>query len=201
MSNEKIKWYCDNCGLCCINIVVEVDGIHFGAFLLPHEIMLFPRQYVRPMYGVGQKGKTRPRPEYVYAWQNISEPCVYYDTHNRKCKIYDIRPTACKQFPISLTRKGILLHRECPQVKALISENVTITEGQVSGLESEIQAMHFMELYYYSVYVINADAYDLEHTWFYDFRNEKWVKTTKERLVRILKETGRLGGDKVNDGI
>jgi len=186
MVSETYTWNCNRCGECCTKTIADTGLGRYGVFLLPHERFLFPEQYVKPLYGVGIKGKSRPRPKYIYAYQNISEPCGWYEPKLRECMIYDKRPLACREFPLSEHGGGIMLHRECPQVAKLIPEGVTFKPNQLKGFTCELEALKEMVFYFFGLFVTNIPKIDLQCAWAYDLNKDTWVRWTLQELEEFL---------------
>lgn len=169
-----------------MHILNEVSLGKFGLFLTPTERKHFPDHMIKPMYGVGVKGRSRPRPAYIFAYQMIVQPCPYYMPKVRRCLIYDMRPLACGQFPISGTSEGILLHRECPEIAHLIPENATVTRNQVKGLDTEFKALQVMTAYFVSIYVYNTFNVDTSVAWVYPLDKNRWIQPTEEDWLETL---------------
>jgi len=191
--SDTYKFECDRCGLCCERTVVKTELGRYGAFLIPHERFLFPEKCVRPLFGIGIKGKSRPRPKIIYAYQNISQPCVWYVPELKACMIYDRRPLSCMEFPLSAWHGGVMIHRECPQIAKLVPEGSSLRSNQLLGLDVEKQAFRKMQLYFTSVFILNIHNVDLEYCWAYELTKNKWVQWTLDQLVRFT--------EKVNDKV
>jgi len=170
------EWKCTRCGLCCINTLSDTPFGKLGAFLMPHETLLFPKRYIKPLYGVGVKGKTRPRPAYVYAYQNTSQPCYWYDLKEKICHIYDKRPIACRCFPVTNIGGHITLHSECTGVKEHIPQRNDIHLSQLKGLENELKAQREMTKYFVALYIVNVFNLNLKYSWLYDVTKTRWVQ-------------------------
>lgn len=186
MEKPKKQWKCAKCGLCCINTVITRGDLKLGMFLLPHEKLMFPERYVYPLYGVGLKGKARPRPQYIFAYQNISKPCIYYDEYSHECRIYDDRPLVCRVFPLEGLYTNVILHRECPMVASAFREGEQCLANEIEGLEQEKIALQHIQAYYYTIFILNAEGYDTTKTWIYDYVKKKWIRVTKETLVKVV---------------
>lgn len=180
------RWKCTRCGKCCRDIVNKTAVGVLGLFLLPFETQLFPQQVIKPMYGVGTKGKSRPRPRFIFAYQMIASPCPYYMEKQRMCAVYDMRPLACRQFPLSGSFAGIILHRECPQIAETIPEGVTLTSKDVSGFDTEIEALKSMRNYFRAIYVYNVARVNTEIAWVYPLDKKRWVQPTDEQWEKAL---------------
>ena len=187
----KLVWKCSRCGKCCVNTVNKVGGVKFGMNLLPHETLMFPRQYVRPMVGLGDFLEDRNEPEFILLYQNISKPCVYYDDLARSCRIYDDRPLVCRCFPLEPKFGGVFAHLECPELRKIFKGRRTMFSSEVEGLEAEIKAVQEYKWYYYTVFELNVMKVDLRKRWYYDFTNERWCELTEEWALRVLKRAFR----------
>jgi len=73
----------------------------FGLLLTPKEAGLFPRELVKPYMGTERKGKSRPRPAQIIAYQLDAENCPHLEEDN-SCRIYDKRPLSCQAFPVHI---------------------------------------------------------------------------------------------------
>lgn len=179
-------WKCAKCGKCCVDIVNETAVGTLGLFLLPFECQLFPKQVIKPMYGVGTRGKSRPRPKFIFAYQMIASPCIWYMKEEHKCAIYDVRPLACRQFPLSGSFAGVILHHECPQITETIPEGVTLTIKDLSGFNMEVEALKSMTNYYKSIYIYNVARVNTEIAWVYLLDKMKWTQPTDEQWEKAL---------------
>ncbi|MDR0888102.1 MAG: YkgJ family cysteine cluster protein [Candidatus Methanoplasma sp.] len=74
----------EGCGLCCL-CQPEV---------LPQERLFFREKYPNDLV----KSRT-PEPYFALALKKGRGSCVFLNNGNRKCKVYDHRPTYCRQFP------------------------------------------------------------------------------------------------------
>jgi Fe-S-cluster containining protein len=185
----KYNWKCSRCGLCCENTISTLAGMKFGMFLLPHEKLMFPSNVVYPLAGVGLKGKARPRPEYVFAYQNVSRPCIYYDVDLHTCRIYDNRPLVCRVFPLEASVHGAILHRECPEVGKMLGEGEKVLASEIGGLEQEKVALRQMQAYYYAVFVINPERYNTSRLWVYNYTQHQWLPATRDLINKMLMKT------------
>jgi len=176
LTSEIYTWKCARCGLCCIHTVSDTPFGRLGAFLMPNETGLFPKQYVKPMYGVGVRGKSRPRPAFIYAYQNISQPCYHYIPETRSCHIRDKRPIACRCFPVTNIGGHITLHSECTGVKETIPQRNGIYLSEIKGLDEELKAQREMTKYFVALYIVNVFNLNLKYSWLYDNGKNKWVQ-------------------------
>jgi len=102
VSSYDIFFKCLKCGTCCRNLHIKMGEWTLGLFLLPDEIELFPEDKIVPMWGIGLKGRSRPRPETIGVFQLDSNRCVHLTKQNL-CQIYLKRPVICQAHPLSLT--------------------------------------------------------------------------------------------------
>jgi len=96
------KFECLQCGICCRNLRIKMGEWTLGLFLLPDEIKLFPEDKIVPMWAIGLKGRSRPRPATIGVFQLNSKHCVHI-TEENTCRIYSKRPLICHAHPLSLT--------------------------------------------------------------------------------------------------
>jgi len=190
---SKLVWKCGRCGKCCVNTINEVGGIKFGMNLLPHEILLFPRQYVRPMFGIGDFLTDKGEPEFIVMYQNVSKPCIYYDDLSRSCRIYDDRPLVCRCFPLEPKIDGVLAHMECLELRKALGDRSVVVSSEVEGLENELKAVREYDWYYYTVFVLNVMQVDLKKRWYYNFEEDKWYKLSDEVALRMIEHYKRRG--------
>lgn len=112
MKNEErkpIRFQCLKCGYCCSHLINETPLGKLGIFILPEEKHWFPLETISPMYGIGKKGKSRPRPKKIIVYQINRMTCPWLDVTNRECMIYRQRPLVCKGYPIRQNS----VHGEC----------------------------------------------------------------------------------------
>ena len=95
-----MSFRCLKCGCCCRDLIVKFGPCHIGLFLLPEETKLFPIDRVSPMWAVGMRGRSRPRPN-VQVYQLNGKDCPYITSKNL-CGIYNIRPSVCRAHPLSI---------------------------------------------------------------------------------------------------
>jgi Fe-S-cluster containining protein len=89
-----VDFSCLRCGECCINhkFTYLVYNWKFGIYLSPKEAVLFPKETIVPMLGVGVPIK-------VTAYQVVTDRCPQLSSSG--CAIYSNRPLACQTFPIN----------------------------------------------------------------------------------------------------
>lgn len=162
----KIKFECLKCGECCRNLHIKVEKIGtIGLFLLPNELGLFPAETVVPLYGAGLKGKSRPRPEVIYAYQILQNVCPHL-TEENLCDVYDRRPLACRAFPLEIA----LLNTQCTWVNQHFKENNSTPRSQLDL--GDIPKYHDMLFKH-----IGSYAKRYFYMWAWNLKTRKWVKT------------------------
>ena len=164
-----MKFECLNCGECCrkLHIVsewVNVKSVTLGLFLMPNERKLFPAKMIMPLYGAGLKGKSRPRPEVIYAYQITEDRCPHLMAQNY-CAIYDKRPIACRAFPL-----GVVMDRRCTWVKERFQEGDSMPKSQLDL--GDMVKYHDILFEYIGRC---AEKYP-GRMWAWDLKTKKWVK-------------------------
>jgi len=191
----RYRWICLRCGKCCINIVNDAILGKIGMFLLPHEVGLFPRKIVRPLYGVGLKGRSRPRPEVVTGYQMIQAPCPYYNVDKPECKRYASRPAICRSYPIIGSAFTPCISATCTAVDKFLPDVSKIGLRDIEGFKSNLLAACVLMENWANIYLRNVYCVDTSVSWFYNFETEKWTQITLEKSIEILSRLGR----KVNE--
>jgi len=182
------KWECNRCGLCCVKTLHDTPLGKAGVFIMPEERKLFPYILVKPYLGVGVKGRTRPRPSTIFAYQMIGQPCPHYDEKERICRIYEYRPLTCKCFPISGTIKDVVLHAECPPMGAILKSVTSLRLDQLKGIEDCLKAQKSVNTYFRLVYMVNVFEADLRYAWFYDIDLKCWTLPTDTQFAEALRQ-------------
>ena len=165
-----IKFKCLKCGECCKNLHIKTKlggakWVTLGLFILPHERKLFPANIVMPMYGAGIKGKSRPRPDIIFAYQISQNICPHLTSKNL-CGIYKRRPIACRSFPL----ETVFLDRRCTWVKQRFYEGEGTPRDMLDlGNMSKYHKMLFKH--------ITAFAEGYHYMWAWNLNTKKWVKT------------------------
>ena len=167
----KIEFECLRCAECCRILHVKTDlgtgkWVTVGLFLLPHERSLFLASQIRPLYGAGLKGKSRPRPEVIFAYQIVQNTCPHLTDENL-CAIYPRRPIACRAFPL-----GVIMDRKCTWVKQRFQEGEFMLRSDIEL--DDLPKCHNMILKYISSY---KEKYPYMCTWIWDLSSQKWVRT------------------------
>jgi len=184
----KYKWYCNRCGKCCEHIITNTPIGKFGMFLLPFEVKRFPERYIKPLYGIGRKGRSRKRPAIIYAYQYIGEPCIWYDASTKSCKIYEKRPLVCRQYPLQYSFGTYILDDNCPMTKKVFPDNVLPYLDEIEGIEVEKDALRKIHAYYVLVFLANMYKTNVLITWYYDLETMKWKRFNLEYALKIIEE-------------
>ena len=166
----KIKFECLKCGECCRNMHIKTDlgragWVTLGLFIMPNERKLFPAEIVVPLYGAGVKGRSRPRPDVIYAYQIAEPTCPHLEADN-SCAIYPVRPIACRAFPL-----GVMLDRRCIWVKERFQEGDSTPKSQLDL--GDMVKYHNILFEYIGRY---AEKYPAR-MWAWDLSKRRWVKT------------------------
>ena len=165
----KIKFKCLKCGKCCRYLHVKVEGTGtVGLFLLPNERKLFLSYQIRPLYGAGLKGKSRPRPEVIYAYQIVQNRCPHL-TEQNLCAIYEKRPIACRAFPLQSFPLGLMMDRRCTWVKQRFQEGESTPREKLD--------LGDMPKYHDRLTkCIKKYVKEYPFIWLWDLKTRKWVK-------------------------
>lgn len=97
MFREHIPFECLKCGECCKNLVLDLQGLRKGLFLLPDERKLFNKNVLKPALGKGKNPNNRNFK--ILAFQLTENICPHLK--NSQCDIYNERPTSCRAYPVS----------------------------------------------------------------------------------------------------
>ena len=172
-----IKFTCLQCGYCCRNLIQKhpyLPGVKGGLFLIPKETKLFPREHIYPNKGWGLKGRARPRPLVIYAYQLDMNRCPHL--RGNLCEIYENRPLACRGYPLEgLEPIGkIILDPDCRFIKQHLDKGEIIR--QIEAPE-ELAANGTLRLY-----LAGALANSEEPSWTFDLTTKKWKRVEYEKL-------------------
>jgi Fe-S-cluster containining protein len=157
-----------NCGSCCKDLVVTIDRIASGLYLLPNELALFSDDIVFPCIGLDNSANLF-NPEFIALYQMTANNCLYL-TEGNKCGIYDKRPLVCRSFPLTLPQsKEIsvpLISKKC-RFMSKYSRRGKVAKVDFSGPEEE---RAFGEISRYFKEVLG------KYRWirFFDFRTKLW---------------------------
>lgn len=93
------RFPCAKCGNCCKKLG---EGNWTGMSLFPWETHLFPKDSVKPNFGLG------PAPDHpdfkVILYLYDSGVCIHLD--DKWCLIHDQRPVVCRSYPFRMAVKG-----------------------------------------------------------------------------------------------
>jgi Fe-S-cluster containining protein len=98
---SSLRFQCLKSGDCCTHLVNKVEnfGVTNGLLLLAIERDLFPKELVKPQWGLG--GSERLEPEQIITYQLTENICPFYDKE-KGCMLYGKRPLICRAFPVLL---------------------------------------------------------------------------------------------------
>ncbi len=175
---------CLRCGFCCRNLRLNVGDFTLGLLLLPDEMALFNEDDLEPMWGVGLKGRSRPRPEAIGVVQLNLNVCPHITKDNR-CSIYEKRPLICRAHPLTLrisptgTVESASYNKKCPGTYVIPNYSV-ITLGE-----------HFSNDMLRATAVLNSYFNKMfEHSkgllWLFDLKSKQWHKANSQLVMRNL---------------
>jgi hypothetical protein len=73
--------------------------------------------------------------------KNLDSHCTFYDTENRRCKIYRLRPSGCRIYPVIYDDlKGIVLDDICQPIKKPNAKEIAQKGWKVLKLLDKIDA-------------------------------------------------------------
>ncbi len=93
---------CARCGKCCLGI-----GTTGGIALLPEEVRVLAK-----VKGISYRKFKDQYTAVREAHRFLNYPCLFYDSGNHKCSIYDKRPFVCRVYPIAEPYRNLLLGQE-----------------------------------------------------------------------------------------
>ncbi|MGD0804025.1 MAG: hypothetical protein ABSA11_08140 [Candidatus Bathyarchaeia archaeon] len=177
---EPIAYHCINCGVCCTRLLIDRQGVRKGLPLLPGEVEIFRKDYIRPAYGVG----VSPRDSgfEIIAYQMRLNTCP----HRRfgGCVMHAYRPAICRSYPyVPVISQGLCVVKTfdmtCTALKDHIAE---FPEGIVPVKSSCVEVEN---AYYPAVAAITERLLeDVDKAWFYNLKTGRWV-----RFRRLLPTT------------
>ena len=182
----RYEWKCIRCGKCCEHIVTDTPFGKFGMMLLPFEVKRFSSKYIKPLYGVGVKGKRRKRPAIIYAYQYINEPCEHYNPETKTCSIYEKRPLVCRAYPFEFAFGTYLVDNNCPAVKQFLPLNETTYLDEIEGINVEYDALRKLRTYYMLVFLANMYKTNVLITWAFDLNRNKWIQFNYQFAMKII---------------
>lgn len=170
---------CLKCGTCCRNLVVNMGEWTLGLFLLPDEVKLFPEDKIVPMWGIGLKGRSRPRPEAVGAFQLDLKSCIHL-TEDNLCQIYAQRPLICHAHPLSLSiEKGHVISASVNAVCKGATSNIRVKLSDCfpdDVLKASATASAYLERMF-------RESQNL--VWLFDLGSHKWKRVTEETVIQL----------------
>ena len=154
--------------------------------LLPFEVKRFNSKYIKPLYGVGVKGKRRKRPAIIYAYQYINEPCEYYNPETKTCNIYEKRPLVCRAYPFQYAFGKYLVDNNCPAVKQFLPSNKTAYLDEIKNIDVEYDALRKLRTYYMLVFLANMYKTNVLITWAFDLNRNKWIQFNYQFAMKVI---------------
>lgn len=129
-----VRFRCLKCGYCCSHIISETRFGKLGIFLMPKEAEWFPKDKISPLYAAGLKGRSRPRPREIFAYQLNVPFCPWLERTLQTCIMWHHRPLVCRSYPI----RESSIHKPCRFVTANLSgEEIQL---DTKSLEEEVAA-------------------------------------------------------------
>ncbi|MFX0018310.1 MAG: YkgJ family cysteine cluster protein [Candidatus Hermodarchaeota archaeon] len=119
VKSHDFRFECNRCGNCCtdsntiVNITyIDIIRIKNGLSLTLNELIYVLAFYIfeRELDEKDRKKmvispvKTQKGFAFVGLLKKKTGECYFYDTKNKLCKIYNLRPTFCRTFPFSFKR-------------------------------------------------------------------------------------------------
>ncbi len=166
------RFNCIRCGKCCTNLLSKDEEILRGLTLLPEETSNFPKTSVMPAIGIGSS----PDEDYfrILVYQIINDTCP--NLSGKSCRIYDDRPTSCRQYPFSLsldkTLRNILIGYDlnCSSLKKNL-----ITNSEEENYQEIMYARKFLK-------VRLKMKLTKEKIWFFDLHDNQWKQRKPESM-------------------
>ena len=156
--------------------------------LLPFEVKRFNSKYIKPLYGIGVKGKRRKRPAIIYAYQYINEPCEHYNPKTKTCSIYEKRPLVCRAYPFEFAFGNYLVDNNCPAVKQFLPSNKATYLDEIEGINVEYDALRKLRTYYMLVFLANMYKTNVLITWAFDLNRNKWIQFNYQFAMKIIEK-------------
>lgn len=166
---------CLKCGACCRKLLHNMGQWTVGLFLLPTEMKLFPEDHLAPMWGIGLKGRSRPRPESLAVIQLDTQPCPHINPDN-KCGIYLKRPQICRAHPLSVTiTEGMIISAststECKATEKIPRDQKVTLSNYFT--EEILHANAVISSYLDVMFKQSAGM-----LWLFDLESKKWKRVT-----------------------
>ena len=158
---------------------MQVGVWQLGLILLPKEAELFEESDVAPMWGVGIRGRSRPRPAEVYFLQMKVLDCPHIRPDNT-CAIYSQRPLVCRGHPLSISINPFSgmpdkasVDSRCAGTREVASTSPVNIKAYFS--KDIVQASVDGSLYLSGMFKEAAGR----AVWLYDLKTQKWIMLTK----------------------
>ena len=177
------KFECAGCGFnCCKNLIIPLAGVHHvGLCLMPQEVPLFPAGTVEPMWSVGTKGHSRPRPR-VILYQLNRDTCPFLDPKKFRCTIYKKRPLVCIGHPLSINLAGATVDNRCPTAHPLINSKVKVTDAfPKEYVDANMKFHNYMAKEF-------GGRGKYEAVKLFDLKTRTWNNITEELATRFIEE-------------
>lgn len=163
---KPFTFQCQKCGRCCHDLILRDENIVRGLTLIPGEEHHFPCELIKPAVGIGKRPYDKNFK--VIAYQLISDSCP--NLVNKLCKIYNKRPSSCRQYPFSLDlgKDGQTLigfDMNCPALQEMVNMN----SNMQLDFEEQESAGKLLQL----KQTVNNNP---NKAWLYDLETNKWVK-------------------------
>ena len=112
--------HCSHCGICC----TETEMLLSNRDIVTLEKQGFKRNYFARISRQG------------FAFlKNIDGYCVFYNREEKRCKIYNDRPSGCRVYPVIFDEEiGIILDEICPEI------------GTITDLEKNLKGQKVIKL-------------------------------------------------------
>ena len=102
---KNMKNKCENCGECCLQteMILSKNDV---------ERIIELTSNILKKSDFAYKNK-----DGFYQLKNISEHCVFLDTHSKQCKIYEYRPQGCSFYPLifDFEEQDCIFDNDCPR--------------------------------------------------------------------------------------
>jgi len=171
---KLLRFKCGRCGYCCRHLLVDIEGGKGTIFLLPSETKLFPKELIKPLFGTGLKGRSRPRPAQFWSYQLNTNVCPHIKPDNN-CAIYAKRPLICRAYPFEGGFGVIILHRECSTIAETIKEG-EIVETIVAPEEKQAN----------DILVNYVRQHAGSPLWHFDLKTQKWRIFPADKIRRRI---------------
>lgn len=176
---------CARCGCCCRNLRVQVGIWQTGLFLLPSEAELFDKRDVAPMWGIGIRGNSRPRPAQVYFLQLKPNDCPHIRPDNL-CSIYPKRPLTCRSHPLLININPETGLPETASVDSRCTKTKEVPHGARVNLKDcfprDILLANVEGCLYLGQMFKEAAGRAI---WLYDLKTEKWIRLTSVNAASL----------------